>query len=112
MNPAGQVVKQLYALWGLPLTLELQRALSESKKEHESYTQVHKYRNPTLEELGLSLDEVERRYDAYIRTVHVGVSHNPKGACLLKRVAMGCLPCPALLALPACLVAAARLFHH
>lgn len=46
------------------------------------HKQVHQYRNPTLQELGLSLAEVEARYAHYIKTVRVAVSHNPQGPCL------------------------------
>jgi len=36
------VVKNLYALWGLPLLMELQKVLADSKKEHDSYKQVRR----------------------------------------------------------------------
>ncbi|GAB5037623.1 sulfotransferase [Nannochloropsis oceanica] len=75
-----KVVKQLYTLWGLPLHMEMLKALSDSKKEHDSYKQVHKYRNPSLTELGLSLEIIEERFKEYIKTVNVGVSHKIKTA--------------------------------
>ncbi len=51
--------------------------------------QVHQYRNPSLDELGLSLDLVEARYAAYIKTVRVAVSRDPKGALCGEREGEG-----------------------
>lgn len=73
------MVKQLYGLWGVPLSLGMHQALEEAKKEHEAYKTVHQYRNPSLQELGLSLADIEARYKHYIKTVRVAVSHNPQG---------------------------------
>lgn len=73
------MVKQLYGLWGVPLSLGMHQALEEARKGHEAYKTVHQYRNPSLQELGLSLAEIEARYAHYIKTVHVAVSHNPQG---------------------------------
>ena len=87
-------MKQLYGLWGVPLTLGLHQALTEAKKEHEAYKTVHQYRNPSLQELGLSLADVEARYAHYIKTVRVGISHNPQGKGRMSLQSSPCLALP------------------
>lgn len=62
-----QVVKRLYKDWDLPMHADLQKSLEKWKREQDQYKSTHKYGNPTLDELGLTQEEVNERYKTYIQ---------------------------------------------
>jgi hypothetical protein len=61
------VVKRLYKDWDLPMHADLQKSLEKWKREQDQYKSTHKYGNPTLDELGLTQEEVNERYKTYIQ---------------------------------------------
>lgn len=60
------MVKKLYKDWNLPMHADLLRSLQMWKREQDQYKSTHKYGNPTLEELGLTSEQVNQRYKKYI----------------------------------------------
>ena len=55
-NP-GQALQRLFAKIELPMTAQMERAIEQGLRDHETYKPRHTYKNPTLEEMGISVDE-------------------------------------------------------
>jgi len=67
VDPVG-VAKMLYNKWNLPYDgTEFQKRVEASVSDHKKYKSKHSYHNPTLEELGTSLEVIEDKFSNYIK---------------------------------------------